>query len=197
MLASKAAYSKGRVAFHIYLISDKTNTLYSTLPYELLKRHLQKELFHLSNAIIVNQKMADRVLGEVSERILMDERFTLYFYPAYLFNLNLNFLTAERLIHFQDAFAVQPGMCFSAKSNPLEFFHIQQRFYLFRSYIIRRGKFISLDSFKSKFIVSVESQYIFESIQEGVCSYLDFEEEDADMAGVVDSHGSLIMLVSI
>lgn len=197
MLSSRAIYDLDRIAFHIFLISGKPNSVVSTLPQELLRRHLQKELFLLQNSLIVGQKMADRLLDKFSELILQDMRFEPYFYPSYLIISGVNFGTAEKLIYLQDAFAVQSGMCFTKQCNPIEFFLIQQRYLMFRNYVLRNGRYLDRFSFIDKFVVFPDSKHCFKSIDSGNCRFIDFEEEDTQMAGVVDSKGMLVMLVSV
>lgn len=197
MLASIAIYSDGKIAFHAYLVSGRSNSLVSTLPYELIKKHHQKELFHLENTLLVNQKMAERMLHEFCELILWDKRFTPYFYPSYLCNSGVNFHTAEKLIHLQDSFVLKSGMSFSERLNPIEFFHLQQQFNLNKRYILKSCKCLSLEEFTSKYITNDIAQFCYREYIQVVEYLLEFDDEMVECAGVIDSDNDLKMLVTI
>lgn len=196
MLASKAIFSDGKIAFHAYLVSERHNSLVTTLPYELIKRHFQKQLFHLENALIVNQKMADSMLDEFSELILQDTRFKPYFYPSFLTNGGVNFNTAEKLIHLQDSFVLKSGMCYSSKLNPIEFFHLQMQFNLNKSFILKSCNYLSLVEFTSKYLINSTAQFCFREYNQLVEYVLEFDDEAVECAGVIDSKKDLKMLVT-
>lgn len=196
MLSSKTVYFEGKIAFHVYLISESYNSLVTTLPDGLVKRYLHKELYHLENALIVNQKMADRMLDEFSELILQDTRFKPYFYPTFLTNGGVNFNTAEKLIHLQDSFVLRTGMCYSSKLNPIEFFHLQQQFNLNKRYIMKSCKCLSLEVFTSKYLTNDIAEFCFREYIQIVEYLLEFDEELVECAGVLDSNKDLKMLVT-
>lgn len=196
MLSSRAVYFEGKIAFHAYLVSERYNSLVSTLPDELIKRFFQRELYHLENTLVVNQKMADRMLDEFSELILQDTRFKPYFYPTFLTNGGVNFNTAEKLIHLQDGFVLKPGMCYSERLNPIEFFHLQQQFHLNKRYIMKSCKCLSLEVFTSKYLTNDIAQFCFREYIQIVEYLLEFDEELVECAGVLDSNKNLKMLVT-
>jgi hypothetical protein len=197
MLASKAIFSDRKIAFHAYLFSERSNSLVSTLPYELIKSHFQKELFHIENALLVNQKMADRMLSEFTELILQNTRFKPYFYPSFLTNGGVNFNTAEKLIHLQDSFVLKSGMCYSSKLNPIEFFHLQQQFNLNKRYIMKSCKYLSLKEFTAKCLINSTAQFCFREYNQLVEYVLEFDDEAVECAGVLDLNKDLKMLVTV
>lgn len=197
MLSSRAVYIEGKIAFHAYLVSERYNSLVSTLPDELIKRFFQRELYHLENALVVNQKMADRLLSEFSVLILQDIRFKPYFYPSFLTNGGIDFATAEKLIHLQDSFVLRPGMCYSERLNPIEFFHLQQQFNLNKKHILKTSKFLSLEEFTAKYLTNNIAQFCFREYTHVFECLLDFEDEEVECGCVLDSIGELKMFVTI
>lgn len=189
-------YFEGNIAFHAYLFSERHNSLVTTLPDELIKRFFQRELYHLENALVVNQKMADRMLDEFSELILQDTRFKPYFYPSFLTNGGVNFNTAEKLIHLQDSFVLKSGMCYSERLNPIEFFHLQQQFNLNKKHILKTSKFLSLEEFTAKYLTNNIAQFCFREYTHVFECLLDFEDEEVECGCVLDSNKNLKMLVT-
>lgn len=197
MISSRAFCINGKVAFHIYYILGKQNSLVSTIPMPVIRKHLLKELFQLENCLVINQKMADRLLEEFSELIYKDKRFHDYFYPIYLAKHGVSFSVAEKLIHMQDNFMLKPGMCFSEKLNPVDFFYLQQRFNLNKKVILKSCKYLSMEEFTNKYVISLTAEFCFREYHKVVQCFLEFDDEMVECAGVIDSNSELKMLVSI
>lgn len=196
MLASKAIFSDGKIAFHAYLVSDRHNSIVTTLPDGLIKRYLQRDLYHLENTLIVNQRMAERMLSEISELILQDARFKAYFYPSFLTKEGVNFTTAEKLIHLQDSFVLKSGMCYSEKLNPLEFFHLQQRFNLNKRHILKTSKVLSLEEFKSKYLINDITKFCFREHSHVYECLMEFEDEQVECGCILGAKNELKMFVT-
>src|SRR5690606_30223757 len=135
----------------------------------------------------------NRMLDEFSELILQDTRFKSYFYPTFLTNGGVNFNTAEKLIHLQDSFVLRPGMCYSSKLNPIEFFYLQQQFNLNKRYIMKSCKCLSLEVFTSKYLTNDIAQFCFREYTHVFECLLDFEDEEVECGCVLDSIGELKM----
>ena len=196
MLVKREVYLDGKIAFHTFLATGKVNSLVTTLPFELLKKGFQRELFHLENTLIIGQKMADRLLDEFTELILQNEAMHDYFYHNYLLIEGVDFKTAEQLIHLQDDFELLARMCFSQRLNSIEFFHIQQRFLMGKRYILRTANKLNLDAFTAKYLTTDTSRFCFRSYVNEYKFLLEFEDEGVECAFVLDAQYQLKMFVT-
>ncbi|MBN9294990.1 MAG: hypothetical protein J0G96_13515 [Flavobacteriia bacterium] len=196
MLVKKEKYMDGKLVFHAFLVVCKPNSIVTTLPFELLKKRFQRELFHLENALIIGQKMANRMLEEFSELILQNEVVQAYFFPNYILQ-GVNIKTAEQVIHLQDNFELTAEMCFSERLNSIEFFHIQQRFLMAQKYITRTANKLNLDTFTAKYLTTDTSKFCFRSYLNEYKFLLEFEDEGVECAFVLNANYQLKMFISI
>lgn len=197
MKYSIAVFLDDKVAFHLFLISGKTNSIFSTIPQEILRKHYLKEFVRLQNSLVCGSKSGYRLLDEFSNILLFDYRISPYFYPAYLINGEVTFQTAEKLIQLQHEFRLEPGMCFSKTLNPIDFFYTEQTFLLGKRHILRTSKKMTHEEFTAKYIVSDNSKFCFRSVKNVNDNYLELADEDAECALLLDKCGAPKMFVSI
>lgn len=197
MKCSIAVFLDDKVAFHLFLLTGKTNSIFSTIPQEILRKHYLKEFVYLQNSLVCCSKSGYRLLDEFSTLLLLDDRVSPYFYPTYLNNGGVTFQTAEKLIQLQLGFQLLPGMCFSKTLNPIEFFYTEQIFLLGKRHILRTSKKMTQEEFTAKYIVSIESKFCFRSLKNVNDDYLELANEDAECALLLDKCGAPKMFVSI
>jgi hypothetical protein len=199
MVTAKVIYDEQGVKpiFHLYLVSGKKNTLFSTLPPPLLRKYFIRELMHLQHALVVNHASADRLMEYFAYEVLNYRLMHPYFYPDYLHKTNLNNDFAETIIKHQEGFVFQPGMCFSKNQSPVDFYYVSQRFIMNKKHILNTGKSITYEVFKSKYLTNSTAQKCFKTSANERDRFLELDDESFDYTIVVSQDNEMKMLISV
>lgn len=196
MLVSKAVYHKEEIAFHLFFVSDKNNSIFCTIPSEILDLYLQKQLYHLKHSIIVNEKMAKRYVDEIAYSIVCNKSLHPFFYPKFLSHSGVAFDQAEKLISYQDNFIMNPGMVYCEALNSLEFSYMRQRFLIGRSQILKFGNRLTNEVFESIYIQDEASRTCYEDIRDKINLIIEGDDEQVECAFILNEQHELLLVVT-
>ncbi len=199
MVFDKVIYdeTESKILFHLRLYSDHRNRLYSGLHPKLLANHFQHELFHLKNALIINVEQANRLLEAFALKILKNKEMIPYFYPEYMSSV-IGIDTVDRIVWLQYKFNFRPGMVFSPKLCPIQFYYMDQIHKMSKNIIFKTGNPILYEVFKAKYLTNsmVQESFIKSANENDI--FLEMEgDEEFDYVLILSEIGSLKMLISI
>lgn len=185
--------------FHLFLISGKKNQLLSTIPPPIIKKHLQRELLHLENALVVNPFSADTLLEKFAASIFKHIELYKFFYFEDSTKEELTTEYADKIIELQYNFEFGSGAVITKIHCEVVFFSANHRYMLLKKHILKSAKRITFEQFESKYLVSKLAQACFEDSAYKSDFFYELDDESFEYAIVVshEQENELKMLVSI
>lgn len=201
MLVAQVFFHNDKHAFHLYLyVPEKgDNTVMSTIPVCLLNKAFPNAMAGIKYAHVSNSFSGDKLLQLLAQKILNRKELHAYFYSDYILtNGRATLELAEQVIKLQEVLHFFPNSYFTARTDNVKFFVLNQTYIRKKRHILRTARYISQADFDYNYIFTKEMRLEFEQLKQENSLYIELlEESGVEYVLLLNSEKELLMFVSV